>query len=587
MGGNGWLIMLDSLRKYWPLLKPQRGLLITGILLGAVAGWAGGFGAPFFIEKVFKTIFEDQERNYALSYLIGVASLLPLVFVMRGAASYGSQYISSLVGMRVLEKVRGQVFDKIQALPLAWFERRHSGDLLSRIVADTTQVQQALMVMASEGVLQPFQIVAGLSALIYFSIQQSEILFILLLVAMAPLMAWPVRLIGKHLKVRGRQVQEALGSVAESLSENLRGVMEVRAFNLQQREKEGFQKRLDAFLVSSMKVVKYEKLSQPLMEVLAVTLVSISFVYAYRAGISFSVFVAMAMALYFTVDSIKRLVRVLNVVQRSQGALERVEQILDEPESIMAPEKPAFLSKVQGRISFRGVHFSYGGEPLFRGIDCEIEPGSVCALVGPSGAGKSTFAKLPLRFYDVDSGSVSIDGIDVRQLDLNNLRSAIALAPQAPVLFNDTVLNNILIGRAGASREEVINAAKAAQAHDFIEQLDNGYDTQVGENAVRLSGGQRQRLALARAFLKNAPILILDEATSALDSESEARIQEALEKLVKGRTVLMIAHRFSTLKLCDRILVFDQGQIVASGPHEELIRSSELYHQLYQRQLAV
>jgi subfamily B ATP-binding cassette protein MsbA len=577
--------MFGPLDSYLPFLKPYRSRLALGIVLGAVAGVASGMGVPFFIKTVFKTIFDEQDKSYTLWYLVGIAALLPAVFIVRGISGYFNQYVISVVGLRMLQDVRAKVFEKMQRLPLRWFEQRHTGDLLSRIIGDTTQMNQALMTLGNDGVESIFQSAAGVAYLVYLSIADSESMFIFMLFAMAPLMTWPVRIIGRNLKHRGREVQNALGGMSETLSENLHGSVEVRAFNLQEREAGLFGAKLARFLKSSIKLTKYDKLSQPLMEIIAVTLISVSFVYAYRSQLGFDVFAAVGAALYFSVDSFKRMVKAWNVVQRSQGAFERVEQIMSAKDALEGTSGSLKLERARGSVEFRNVGFAYNAEPTLEDIDVKIEPGSVCGLVGPSGAGKSTFVKLLPRFYDVNSGAVLLDGHDLRELDLANLRSQIAYVPQNPVLFNDSVINNILLGRMGATREEAIEAAKAASADCFIRDLDNGYDTIVGENAGRLSGGQRQRLALARAFLRNAPILILDEATSALDSESEARIHEALERLVVGRTVFIVAHRFSTLKLCDRVLVFDRGRIEASGTPESLMQTSDLYRQLHELQM--
>ncbi|MBN1404798.1 MAG: ABC transporter ATP-binding protein [Opitutales bacterium] len=577
--------MTGPLKNYTPFLKPYTSRILLGILLGSIAGAASGLGVPYFIQRVFKTIFDSQDTSYSLMYLIGIAACLPAVFLVRGVAGYCNQFIISVVGLRMLQDVRAKVFDKMQRLPLKWYEQRHTGDLLARIVGDTTQMNQALMTLGNDGVQYVFQSIGGICYLVFLSVQNSDSMFILMLIAMTPLMTWPVRLIGKHLKRRGREVQNSLGSMSEALTENLHGSVEIRAFNLQERERGLFLKRLNEFLHASVKLTKYDKLPQPLMEIIAVSLLSVSFVYAYRAGIGFDVFSGMGAALYFSVDSFKRMVRAWNIVQRSQGAFERVEQIMSAPDDLEGNEDGFKLERARGEVSMQGVHFAYGEEPTLDDINVEIAPGTVCGLVGPSGAGKSTFVKLLPRFYDVNAGVVRVDGHDVRELNLESLRRQIAYVPQSPVLFNDTVMNNILLGRPGATREEAIEAAIAANADEFIRtRLEKGYDTMVGENAGRLSGGQRQRLALARAFLRDAPILILDEATSALDSESEAHIYNALEKLVKGRTVFIVAHRFSTLKLCDRVLVFDRGRIAASGKPEELMKSSDLYRQLHELQ---
>jgi subfamily B ATP-binding cassette protein MsbA len=298
-------------------------------------------------------------------------------------------------------------------------------------------------------------------------------------------------------------------------------------------------------------------------------------------------FLSLLTAIFASYEPIKKLGAVNNELKRGTASLNRLEEVLNEPVTIADPEKPVQVGRLVGDIRFNGVTFSYKpGHPVLRNISVRIAPGTVCALVGPSGAGKTTFANMVPRFYDVDEGSLTIDGIDVRSMRFGDLRRNIALVSQDPVLFNDTIYNNLLLGRMDASREDVIAAARAAYAHDFITAFPQGYDTLAGERGSRLSGGQKQRLAVARAFLRNAPILILDEATSALDSESEAAIQAALKKLVVGKTVIIIAHRFSTIRDASLILVFDGGSIVAAGDHGQLYKSSPLYRSLYDRQNA-
>jgi subfamily B ATP-binding cassette protein MsbA len=576
---------MGPLKNYLPFLKPYRYRIILGIILGGIAGAVSGSALPYFLQKVFKTVFEDQSAQYTTWYLVGIAALLPAAFLVRGVTGYCNQYVISCVGVRMLQDVRARVFEKIQRLPLKWFEARHTGDLLSRVVGDTTQMNQALMTLGNDGILCLFQTIGGVGYLIYLFLKYQNALFLVLLLAMAPLMTWPVRIIGRNLKKRGREVQTYLGGMSEALTENLHGSVEVRAFNLQDQQRALFREKLDQFLHSSIKLTKYDKMTQPLMEIIAVTLVSVTFVYAYKSGLTFSIFAGMGTALYFTIDSLKSLVRAWNIVQRSQGAFERVDSIVSSADDTESATGSIKLGEVRGEIEFRNVHFAYSEEPTLDDISVAIQPGTVCGLVGPSGAGKSTFVKLLPRFYEVNSGKLTLDGIELKDIDVHSLREKIAYVPQSPVLFNDTVMNNILLGRPGATREEAIEAAKAANADEFIRtRLENGYDTMVGENAGRLSGGQRQRIALARAFLRDAPILIMDEATSALDSESEAHIHTALERLVKNRTVFIVAHRFSTLKLCDRVLVFDRGRIVASGKPDELMSTSDLYRQLHELQ---
>jgi subfamily B ATP-binding cassette protein MsbA len=301
--------------------------------------------------------------------------------------------------------------------------------------------------------------------------------------------------------------------------------------------------------------------------------------------VKFEDFLTIITAVYISYDPIKKLGAINNEIKRGEAALNRIEVVLKEPVSIRDPENPVPVGRVRGDITFEDVSFAYKAEePVLTGVSVAVPSGTVCALVGPSGAGKTTFANLVPRFYEVDGGRVAIDGVDIRRMSLGDLRRNVALVSQDPVLFNDTVHNNLLLGRLDATPEEVREAARNAHAEEFILSFPNGYDTVVGERGARLSGGQKQRLAVARAFLRNAPILILDEATSALDSQSEQMIQDALRKLVVGKTVLIIAHRFSTIRDASLILVFDRGSIVARGNHSELYSGNPLYRSLYDRQ---
>jgi subfamily B ATP-binding cassette protein MsbA len=338
-------------------------------------------------------------------------------------------------------------------------------------------------------------------------------------------------------------------------------------------------------LKAQMKVVKYSLSLAPAIEVISSIGIAITFVYAYRIRIPLESFLAILFALAVSYDPVKKLGALSNEVRRGEASLVRLEEVLNEPVAIEDPADPVHVERLRGEVAFDDVTFAYTpGDSVLRDISIRIPAGTVCALVGPSGAGKSTFASLVPRFYDTSSGAVCIDGIDVRRMKLADLRGNIAIVSQDPILFNDTLYNNLLYGRLDASREEVERAAKDAFAHEFILSLPNGYETLAGERGGQLSGGQKQRIALARAFLRQAPILILDEATSALDSESEAFIQRALKKLMVGKTVLIIAHRFSTIRDASMILVFQDARIVAHGSHDSLYESNALYKSLYDRQ---
>jgi subfamily B ATP-binding cassette protein MsbA len=394
-----------------------------------------------------------------------------------------------------------------------------------------------------------------------------------------------VRYVGKKLVRRAFQMQTHLGSVTNSLSENLGAAKEVRAFGLEERQAAAFARETSALIKVQIKVAKYAQALTPAIEILSAFGMAVVFVFAYRGHVNLVDFLVIITAVYISYDPIKKLGAINNEIKKGEAALNRLEVVFNEPVTIRDPENPARVGRVRGDIAFEEVTFAYKSEEsVLTNVSAAIPSGTVCALVGPSGAGKSTFANLVPRFFDVDRGRVTIDGMDVRRMRLSDLRRNNALVSQDPVLFNDTVHSNLLLGRLDATPAEVREAARNAHADEFIQSFPDGYDTIVGERGARLSGGQKQRLAVARAFLRNAPILILDEATSALDSQSEQMIQDALRKLVVGKTVIIIAHRFSTIRDASLILVFDKGAIVAEGDHSRLYSGNRLYQSLYDRQ---
>jgi len=390
-----------------------------------------------------------------------------------------------------------------------------------------------------------------------------------------------VRLIRKHLQKRGREVQESHADITQYLNENLDALVEVRSFSLETAQQQAFHERLIKNKWIQLKLKKYELSQQPAMEIIVAIVIVAVFAFAFTRGVEFSMFAELAAILYFTFDPLKRIMKLVNLIHKTEGPLRRANEILQLPLPMSDPPEPASLGTVQGAIRFDEVVFAYDEEPVLRGLSVSIKAGSSVALVGASGAGKSTFAKLVPRFYDAQKGTVTIDGIDVRQLRQAELRSNIAVVSQHPVLFDISLRENIRVGKPTANDAAVEDAARRAFAHDFISAFEEGYETLAGERGDRLSGGQKQRIAIARAFLKDAPILILDEATSALDSESERYIQKAFEKLMEGKTVLIIAHRFSTIEHVDRVLVFQSGQIVEDGTHAELMAQGGHYQNLF------
>ncbi|HUG11555.1 MAG TPA: ABC transporter ATP-binding protein [Opitutaceae bacterium] len=575
------------MKRFRPHLRHLRDVkwhFIGALFCAAVYGISSGFGVPYMMNFIFPKVFAENAAELSRMQILGYALWLPAIFLVRGLSGYLNHYLINFCGFRVLEGVRSDYFAKLQRLPLAFFHKHATGDLISRGLADTNQLQMTLTNSANEAFKQPIIFMGAIAALIYLSFQNQNVVFMLLCVISIPLAVLPIRIVGQNLLRRARQVQSSMGSVTERLSENLGALKEVRAFGLEKREEDRFRDTIRSLFHVQLKVVKYAAALSPTIEFLAAFGVSAAFVYAYHVRLPWEVFFAMCGALYFSYDPIKKVGFVSNELKKGAAALDRLEVILNEPESIADAPDATDAGRLRGDIEFRGVTFAYDEEPVLHNASIAIPAGTVCALVGPSGAGKSTFANLVPRFYDATGGAVLIDGRDVRSLTVQSLRRNIALVSQDPVLFNDTIRNNIRLGRPDATDAEVEQASINAFVHDFARAQPQGYETIVGERGTLLSGGQKQRLALARAFLRNAPILILDEATSALDTESERMVQEALRKLMHGRTVLIIAHRFSTIRDAGMILVFDHGRIIGSGSHEEVYATSPLYHRLYDQQ---
>ncbi|HEY4300505.1 MAG TPA: ABC transporter ATP-binding protein [Candidatus Didemnitutus sp.] len=576
---------LRRFRPYFRYLRAARATLGAAIFYGLIYGATSGLGLPTMIKYVFPPIFDRNGPPMAESTVWLIAASVPLLFLLRAVSGYLNSYYVQLTGVRILEALRLDYFAKLQILPLSFVQRKQTGDLLSRGLADTAQLQYTMTQVANDGVKQPMALVGAIAFLIWQAFTTDGVVLVLVCLAIIPLTVLPVRYVGNKIVRRAEQMQAQLGGVTSHFSENLSAAREVRAFGLERHETERFNRATSALVVAQMKIVKYAQALTPAIEVLSALGIAATLVFAHKVGVKWETFTAILVALYMCYEPIKKVGALNSEIRRGEASLDRLEFVLNEPVTIADPAAPAAVGRLRGEIAFRDVSFSYAGNhPALRDVAITIPAGTVCALVGPSGAGKSTFANLVPRFYDAGSGALTIDGVDVRAMRLADLRRNIALVSQEPVLFNDTIYQNLLLGRPEASRDDVMAAAIDAHADEFIRTLPQGYETVVGERGALLSGGQKQRVAIARAFLRQAPILILDEATSALDSDSEAAIQDALRHLVVGKTVLIIAHRFSTIRDASLILVFDKGQVTAQGDHAALYASNPLYKSLYDRQ---
>ncbi|MDQ8195719.1 ABC transporter ATP-binding protein [Coraliomargarita sp. SDUM461004] len=567
---------------YFKYLKPVRVQFGLGLLFGIIAAAASGAGLPFVIKYLVPLVTSDKAPEGM--QLILILSSVPIAFTFRALGSFLNAYYMAYAGMHVLERLRLMVFTKIQELPLSFFHRNNVGDLMSRVTGDTSQLQSALVKVVNSLVKEPATLFSAIAFLIYLTITEREVAFMLIALASVPACVFPIKAIGTRILKKAKLAQRQAGEVNNVLNENLGSVREVRAYNLEAREIHRFSEACHKFFKLALKTVKYDKALSPMIEVVSAFAIVFALYVAVKKNISPEIMASILTALYMCYEPIKKLGGVSNTIRKAEASLDRLEHVLQTEDTVPETATPVPTRPLKGHIKFDHVTFSYKEEVALKDIEIDIAPGEVIALVGPSGAGKSTFANMVPRFYDTLQGCVSIDGTNVKDFRKGDLRSQIALVSQEAILFNESIAHNIGIGKEGASDQEIRKAAEMANAADFIQQLEGQYEYQVGERGNRLSGGQRQRISIARAFLKDAPIIILDEPTSALDAESEHAIQAALEKLSAGRTVLIIAHRFSTIQHADRILVFDAGSIVANGTHQALYRNSPLYKSLYDKQ---
>ena len=575
-------MFLKRFGPYFSYLKPVRKQFAQGLGFGLISAAASGAGLPFIIQYLVPLVTSDDKPEGMALILLLLS--IPLAFSLRALGGFLNAYYMAYAGMHVLERLRIMVFEKIQHLPLAFFHKNNVGDLMSRVMGDTGQLQTALVKVVNSLVKEPATLVSAVGFLIYLTISESEVAFMLIALATVPACVLPIRAIGSRILKKAKLAQNQAGELNNVLNENLSAVREVRAYSLETREIDRFSAAARKLFKLTLKTVKYDKALSPLIELTTAFALCFSLYVAVQKDIQPEIIASILTALYMCYEPIKKLGAVSNTIRQAQASLDRLEYVLHSEDTVPETESPKALGKISGQIHFDNVTFRYAEEAALKSVNVTINAGEAIALIGPSGAGKTTFANLVPRFYDAVEGNVRIDGIDVRELDKHELRAQIALVSQESLLFSDTIANNIRLSKPDASLDEIHAAARMANAHDFIEAFEDGYDTLVGERGSRLSGGQRQRIAIARAFLKDAPIIILDEPTSALDAESEHNIQAALETLAKGRTVLIIAHRFSTIQHADRIFVFEDGHIIAQGPHRELYQSNELYTSLYDKQ---
>ncbi len=542
---------------------------------------------PFILDMIYQV--NSMERWKLLNLLI-LCTLVVAFF--RLAFEYFQSYLMNDVSQRVIRDLRNHVYQKILSLPLSFFGRSQTGALVSRITYDTGVIRDAISEGLTDFLFQPVQIVVNLVALLsikfIFGIPWSLVLVIFILL---PLVIYPVLQVGRRLKKISRSSQEQVADINSTLFETISGIRIVQGFGMEKYENERFAKQNEGLYKTMMLSISRMIMVSPLTEFIGFVCLGAVLWIGGRSVIennmSPGAFIAFLAALFSLLRPFKRLSRVHGINQHALAAAERVFEILDTPNEIVEKENARSLPPLKREIEFQNVSFGYSAKKVFSNINLKVKTGEIVAIVGPTGTGKTSLVSLLPRFYDPVEGRILIDGMDIKDVTIKSLRDQIGVVTQETVLFNDTVAANIVYGRSKTSMNDIEKAAQIANAHDFISKLPLKYQAVVGDRGVRLSGGERQRISIARAVLKNPPLLILDEATSALDSESEILVQEAIHNLMKGRTVLVIAHRLSTIRDAHRIVVLDQGRIQEIGTHEELIRTDGLYKRLYELQFRV
>lgn len=597
-----WAVFKPVIKKY---MMPLWYLMAGGTLAGIIAAASAGFGLPFMIQYVFPIVFGEVPapawlQQWVDAYCAGMekeafdslvlwlaAAIIPLVMAIRGLATYANAYLLTKAGMKALSTLRVDIFARLQWLSFSYHDRHTRGDLMTAIIQYTQMVQQGMVTVMNDLVIQPLTLVAAVGYLVFAACSSHESAMLLgnliISAACVPLVRW----VGKSMVKQMRKAMAGMNIITTVVEETFSAQREVRAFNLEKKRENLLRHHIKSFNTLLIKMNAWRQSVTPGVEVVSALALAYSLYRGCSDGLTLEQFTAIATAFYFCYDPIKRLGTVANQCQILVVGVNGLNAILNAKDETPEPAEPAKLKlPVSGIVDFENVSFGYSKEKtVLRDITVHVPAGQVVALVGPSGSGKTTFINLICRFYDPNKGSVKIDGVDVRQISREDRTSSIGLVSQFAALFRDTILENIRIGKPGASAESVKQAARQARVDEFAETLPDGYNQMLGEGGSGLSGGQRQRVSIARAFLKNAPVLILDEATSALDMKSESAIQAELEELAKGHTTFVIAHRFSTIRMAQRILVFEEGRIIADGTHAELYENCVLYRSLYDEQV--
>lgn len=513
--------------------------------------------------------------------LLFICAMLVFAFFLRNLTTYMASYYMASVRVNSIKDMRAAVYNKILVLPLSFYSRQKKGDIMARITTDLQEIEVSIMNYLDVFIKSPITIIAYFAYMLGVSWELT--LFVL---CVLPIGGIVIGKIGKSLKKDSKEGQTRLANIIANIEETISGLRIIKAFNAIDYTNEKFEEQNEGYSKLLKSVHRKRDLSSPMSELLSAVVISIvlwfgsTLILSGSASITAANFIAYIIVFSQIIPPAKSFSHGFYNLQKGMASAERVFEILDADEVIFEKDNAKHIAEFKDSIKYNNVVFRYGKDDVLKNINLNIEKGKMIALVGESGGGKSTMVDLLPRFYDVCEGSITIDGTDIRDYKINDLRALMGIVSQESILFNDTVHNNIAFGMKNATREDVIEAAKVANAHDFIMQLENGYDTYIGDRGMNLSGGQRQRLSIARAVLKNPPILILDEATSSLDTESEKLVQDALSKIMSNRTSVVIAHRLSTIQNADDIVVLAKGHIVEQGKHDELIAKNGVYKRL-------
>jgi len=571
-------IINDKHRRLLSLIKNNWLKLFLAMICMLIIAIATAATA-FLVKPALDDIFFN--KNVKMLKLIPIAVVV--IYFLRGFGMYGQTYLMNYVGESVIRRLRNTLYDHIQDLPISFFHKEKTGTLMSRITNDVSIIKSMVSTAVTGSLKDAFTIVGLIAVIFYRDWQMALFAFIVLPIAFIPVIEF-----GRRVRKISTGCQEAMADLSSFLHETLAGNKIVKAFGMEGYEKKRFHEKALNLFKLEMKSIIASSLSSPIMEALAG--LGIAFIIWYGGskvisgtstpGTFFS-FMAAVLMLY---DPVKKLSGLNNAIQQGLAASDRVFDIIDRKSEIAEDNNPVEIQSMPHCVAFDNVFFKYDEEMILKNINLDVKAGEILALVGMSGGGKTSLVNLIPRFYDVTKGTILVDGIDIRKASISSLRKQIAIVTQEPILFNNTVRNNIAYGNQNASQMDIENAAKAAYAHNFIESFSDKYDTIIGELGSRLSGGEKQRICIARALLKDAPILILDEATSSLDTESEMLVQKALENLMKGRTTFVIAHRLSTIDYANRIVVIVDGRIVEEGKQEELLARRGKFYKLYQMQ---